>query len=135
MARPRGGGRPALVAGVAVALATALAWAPARRLYEASPMSWPGDAFDARAWRESPRGERFRFSKDLGARRLVEGRTRAEVFELLGPADREAAGGRHLAYVLREPGGGDPAGAATWTLRVELDARGRVERAFVQREE
>jgi hypothetical protein len=115
-------------------LVIALAYVPARRMYEASPLSWPKDTFTEPSWRASPRSERFRLYKDLDRRGLLHGRTKQGVLDLLGIPDSEAPDGQYIGYVLREWDGKNSMLYALWIVQIDLDARGRVKRYFVRHE-
>jgi len=102
-----------------------LAFGPATRLYEASPLSWPSAPFTAELWRKVFRGERFQLFKDLDKQKLIRGRDKAGLVELLGPPDREGPDGRALVYILQEWDGRNELQNAVWLLQIDLDEKGR----------
>lgn len=101
-----------------------LAFGPATRLYEASPLSWPSEPFSSELWRKVFRGERFQLFKDLDKQKLIRGRDKAALVELLGPPDREAPDGRALVYILQEWDGRNDLQNAVWLLQIDLDEKG-----------
>jgi hypothetical protein len=78
-------------------------------LQHVPPLFWPAEEFTPEAWQSSPPAERYRFAKVLVSKRLLIGRTPAEVASMLGGSapDGEAwyrlrrVGLQNLWWVLR----------------------------------
>jgi hypothetical protein len=119
----------------AVLVASYLAFGPAARMYEASPIGWPSEPFTPATWRTAFRGDRYLLFKDLDRQKLLRERPRAAVLELLGPPDAEAPDGRGLTYILWEWDGRNDLQNAAWLLQVDLDGQGKVSGYEVRKEE
>lgn len=114
------------VGAVAFVLLAAVAYVPARSWLASSPAGWPREAFSRDAWFHTPRAERYRLYRDLDAQRLLTGKTKNQLVELLGEPDYVAHDGRYLDYVLREwKPGSRMLNAVVW-LHIQVDGRGMV---------
>lgn len=74
--------------------------------YATSPRSWPTQVFSASAWRSSSPEERYVFYRDLASSGRLDGATKQEVVNLLGPPAFESTEGSYVTYVVKhaEPG-------------------------------
>ncbi len=79
-------------------------------------------AFDSGAWKSGVGGVRGRMANDLIGRKVLLGKTRAEVQQLLGAPDQEGPGS--LGYFVYF--GADHALGPASVIRVELDPRAGV---------
>ena len=74
--------------------------------YTTSPRSWPVEQFSASAWKSSSPEERYIFYRDLARSGRLDGATRQEEVNLLGPPSFEASEGSYMTYMVKhaEPG-------------------------------
>ncbi len=63
--------------------------------------SWPNRSFSSEAWKHTPEEQRYELVNDLLRKQLLDGKSRAQVMELLGSPDSEAQDPRMLAYVVK----------------------------------
>jgi len=68
------------------------------------PERWPKEPFDAREWAKTPDTKRYVFARDLIDRKLLDGKTPAEVAALLGPPSSENPNAHAITYVIRSGG-------------------------------
>lgn len=62
---------------------------------------WPDLAFTAEKWKTVAQDERYVFWNDIDRRRLLIGKTRDEVMQLLGKPDSDAPDRGRLTYVVK----------------------------------
>src|SRR5262244_2214631 len=62
---------------------------------------WPRDKFSGLDWRKTPEGERYKMARDLVDSRVLLGKTRESVSEILGKADSTAPDGSYQSYILK----------------------------------
>ena len=79
---------------------------------------WPAEKFDARAWKSSDLGERHKFVKDIVASKVLIGKTKAQVTELLGPSSPSEP--YLLQYVVKLGGYGFD---QVFTLRIRFEGQ------------
>ncbi len=89
--------------------------------YTTSPRSWPLEEFSPSAWQSSPPQERYVFYRDLARAGRLEGATRQEVIDLLGPPGFEAPGGRYMTYVVKHAEPGEWSFDSIYILDVRFD--------------
>jgi len=114
-----------VVAGIAALAALSAAGLIGLGWYEASPVSWPREAFEAQKWRATPREDRYRQFRDLQERHRLVGLSRAEVESLLGPPDSTAPDGRYLTYELKDGSKDHLTLNSIYFMRVWLDSQGK----------
>jgi hypothetical protein len=66
--------------------------------------SWPAEKFDSHRWKQTVEVKRYVFAKDLIDRRLLIGKTRGEVVELLGAPSSENSSPRAMQYLIKSGG-------------------------------
>jgi hypothetical protein len=94
------------------------------------PDGWPSEPFDAREWADTPEVKRYVFARDLIDRKLLHGKTPAEVTTLLGPPSSENLPEHAMTYVISSGGIGFN---QIFVLDVRFDpAAGRVERVVIR---
>ncbi len=117
----------ALVAGLAIVV-VALSGGCARNGFQAGGRAIAVHApFDPGAWKADAPGARAGMAEDLLERRLLIGKSKAEVKALLGDPDQEGA--EFLGYFVITAAGN--ARGQAYVVRVEFDARARAEDAHV----
>jgi hypothetical protein len=99
---------------------------------QASPESWPRDRFTSETWKLTQREKRFALYNDLATRKLLDGKSKADVTGLLGTPDFEAPDGRYVTYVVRETSPSEYTFNAIYLLQVDLDGKGSVTKYFVR---
>lgn len=122
--------RKLILAGASIAsfFAAAAAGLCAYSWYQASTMSWPDRPFTPPAWRSSQPEERYIYYRSLKGSGLLETATLAEVKQLLGPPDFEAADGCYIDYVVRRAEPGELSLNFLYLLTIRFDkSRGTVE--------
>lgn len=102
------------------------------RLDTSSPEHWPREEFSPEAWRAAPADQRYRLYHDLDARRWLYGRSRGELFALLGRPSERLIDRFWIAYEIRYEGGDDPPRGAH-LLFIEFDRADRVKQYYVTR--
>ncbi|HET7831610.1 MAG TPA: hypothetical protein VFK88_01465 [Gallionella sp.] len=66
--------------------------------------SWPNRSFSSETWRNTPEEQRYELVNDLLRKQLLDGKSKAQVTELLGSPDSEAQDPRMLTYVVKTGG-------------------------------
>jgi outer membrane protein assembly factor BamE (lipoprotein component of BamABCDE complex) len=66
--------------------------------------SWPRTEFNATQWKASRDTERYVFAHDIIQKRLLEGKTREQVQEILGAPTTVDTSSRQLSYLIKEGG-------------------------------
>lgn len=85
---------------------------------------WPKERFDSQRWRQTSEAGRYVFAKDLIEQKLLIGKTRQEVVDLLGAPSSESAVPPAIAYLIKTGGSGM---TQVFALEVRLDGlRGEV---------
>jgi hypothetical protein len=101
--------------------------------YKTSPQSWPLNEFSSAAWKAATPEERYVFYRDLATSNRLNGVTKVEVMELLGPPDYEDPRGHSMSYTLKYGGTEEPLFNSIYFLNIELRPHdGRVERYAVR---
>jgi hypothetical protein len=100
-----------------------------RAVWLPSSMSWPDETFSSERWKAAEEEKRFVFWKDLSRRRLMEGRTRAELYDLLGRPGWESR--EQVSYIVKLRDPREYTLNAIYFLRVHIDERDVVTRVSV----
>lgn len=97
-----------------------------------SPRSWPQESFTTEKWAATPEISRFALFNDLAQKKILDGKTRAEVFSHLGKPSFEAPDGRYITYIVKETNPGGYTIDAVYLLHIEFSDDGRVRKYFIR---
>jgi hypothetical protein len=89
---------------------------------------WPTEKFDTHSWKSSSESERHRFVKDIVASKVLIGKTKAQVTDLLGPSSPSEPSSSLLHYVVKVGGYGFD---QVFTLAVRFEGQ-IVEEVFIR---
>jgi hypothetical protein len=84
---------------------------------------WPDVAFGSDKWKAVSKYDRYIYWNDIERRRLLTGKTRDDVVQLLGPPDSEDKGSR-LVYLIR--GNAGEFMVSVYVAEINFDNAGRV---------
>lgn len=90
--------------------------------YTTSPRSWPVEEFSVSAWKSSSPEERYVFYRDLARSGRLDGATKQEVVNLLGPPSFEAPEGSYMTYVVNHAEAGEWSLDSIYFLDIRFDS-------------
>lgn len=66
--------------------------------------NWPHTTFSSEDWQRTPEAQRYKLVTNLLERHLLDGKSKAQVIELLGQPSDESVEPRSLAYIIKTGG-------------------------------